>query len=132
MLGLRPVEEVVEGVDNGEGGGDDVTAGDDAGDKGLLCVGGLGGTVLMNDLKERTGFLMLSSEDDKESVRVDGDRIWLRGLCCMPRRVASGSRGQVTNIFDFKPSRRPLETKKRGEARASRRSGDGWGMANKR
>jgi hypothetical protein len=125
-------QEIEERVDNGEGGGDDVTAGADAGVKGLLCVGGLGGTVLMNDLKERTGFPMLSSEDDEEFVCVDGDRIWLRGLCCMPRRVASGSLGQVTNIFDINPSRRLMETKKWAEARASRPSGDGWGMANKR
>ena len=86
-LAFCPVEESVDIDECGDGG---VTAGDGAGGKGFLCVGGLGGTVLMKDLKERTGFSIPSSEDDEELACLNGDRIWLR-LYCMPRGVASGS-----------------------------------------
>ena len=86
-LAFLPFEEI---VDIDECGDDGVTAGDGAGGKGLLCVGGLGGTVLMKDLKERTGFSIPSSEDDEELACLNGDRIWLR-LCCMPQEVANGS-----------------------------------------
>ena len=77
--------------DADEGGEGGVFAGDDAGGKDLLRAVGLGGTVLIKDLKERTGRSIPSSDND-ESAWLNGDRIWLRRVRGMPRELRAVER----------------------------------------
>ena len=87
--GTAPV--LFSGDDADEGGEGGVFAGDGAGGKGLLRAVGLGGTVLIKDLKEQTGRSIPSSDND-ESAWLNGDRIWLRRMRGMPRELRAVER----------------------------------------
>lgn len=100
-LGVRACEAGEDLEDGGEGVEVVAFEGDGVGGNGLLLWrGGLGfgGTVLMNDLKLRTGFSMPSSDEDDKLAWVNGDRIWPRRLRFMAIARSNSTKGYISQL----------------------------------